>query len=283
MSDEPRFAKGDLNGVMAAYPHVAEWVRDFEMRYGSRPIYYGPLDRDAKKQRPLNLIYVTREPIFVHIYEPPADDDGGGTILWFGLEPQLTEEEENIRRELVETLLQEAPTAPSFTTDNEFENILQQMIERYTILDSEANNLVRRQGRLWEMIGMDDKRLTVTQAQRERLNYVVIRDLIRNGPLEPLLSDEMLEDIHSVGLKHIHMDTRCSAWSLPIFGSVSGNFSLVICAPCPSVSAVQFQTINPSLTGCFLTAPVSTSSSLTTFPCSVRRSPFVSSLKRPSR
>ena len=59
MSDEPRFAKGDLNGVMAAYPHVAEWVRDFEMRYGSRPIYYGPLDRDAKKQRPLNLIYVT--------------------------------------------------------------------------------------------------------------------------------------------------------------------------------------------------------------------------------
>ena len=216
MSDEPRFAKGDLNGVMAAYPHVAEWVRDFEMRYGSRPIYYGPLDRDAKKQRPLNLIYVTREPIFVHIYEPPADDDGGGTILWFGLEPQLTEEEENIRRELVETLLQEAPTAPSFTTDNEFENILGQMIERYTILDSEANNLVRRQGRLWEMVGMDDKRLTVTQAQRQRLNYVVIRDLIRNGPLEPLLSDEMLEDIHSVGLKHIHMDHK-------VFGMVTSN------------------------------------------------------------
>jgi len=216
MADEPRFAKGDLNGVMAAYPHVAEWVRDFEMRYGSRPIYYGPLDRDAKKQRPLNLIYVTREPIFVHIYEPPADDDGGGTILWFGLEPQLTEEEENIRRELVETLLQEAPTAPSFTTDSEFENILQQMIGRYTILDSEANNLVRRQGRLWELVGMDDKRITVTQAQRERLNYVVIRDLIRNGPLEPLLSDEMLEDIHSVGLKHIHMDHK-------VFGMVTSN------------------------------------------------------------
>ncbi len=216
MADEPRFAKGDLNGVMAAYPHVAEWVRDFEVRYGSRPIYYGPLDRDAKKQRPLNLIYVTREPIFVHIYEPPADDDGGGTILWFGLEPQLTEEEENIRRELVETLLQEAPTAPSFTTDNEFENILQQMIERYTVLDTEVRNTVRRQGRLWELVGMDDKRLTVTTAQRERLTYVVVRDLIRNGPLEPLLSDEMLEDIHSVGLKHIHMDHK-------VFGMVTSN------------------------------------------------------------
>lgn len=216
MSDEPRFAKGDLNGVMAAYPHVGDWVRDFEQRYGTRPIYYGPLDRGAMKTRPLNLIYVTREPIFVHIYEPPADDDGGGTILWFGLEPQLTEEEENLRRGLIETLLQEAPSAPSFTTDSEFENILGQMIDRYTILDTDANNIVRRQGRLWEMIGMDDKRLVVNEKQRERLTYVVIRDLIRNGPLEPLLSDEMLEDIHSVGLKHIHMDHK-------VFGMVTSN------------------------------------------------------------
>ena len=216
MSDELKFAKGDLNSVMAAHPHVADWVRDFEMKYGSRPEYYGPLDRGARDKRPFNLIYITREPIFVHIYEPPADDEGGGTIIWFGLEPQLTETEENIRRQLVETLLQEAPSAPSFTTDTEFETILESMIERYTILDTEANNLVRRQGRLWEMIGMDDKRLTVTQPQRERLNYVIIRDLIRNGPLEPLLSDEMLEDIHSVGLKHIHMDHK-------VFGMVTSN------------------------------------------------------------
>ena len=217
MADEPRFAKGDLNSVMAAFPHVGDWVRDFESRYGSRPIYYGPLDRDAKKERPYNLIYAAKEPIFIHIYEPPEDDEGkGGQILWFGLEPQLGEEEENIRRELVETLLQEAPTAPTFTTDSEFENILEQMIDRFTILDSDVSSAVRRQGRFWEMIGMDDKRLVVSTEQRDRLQYIVIRDLIRNGPLEPLLSDEMLEDIHSIGLKHIHMDHK-------VFGMVTSN------------------------------------------------------------
>ncbi|MEC8249774.1 MAG: type II/IV secretion system ATPase subunit [Candidatus Thermoplasmatota archaeon] len=217
MDDESRFAKGDLNSVMAAYPHVADWVRDFESRYGSRPMYYGPLDRDAKKNRPYNLIYMAKEPIFIHIYEPPEDDDGnGGQILWFGLEPQLTEEEENMRRELVETLLQEAPTAPTFTTDGEFENILTQMIERYSVLESEIGSAPRRQGRLWEMIGMDDKRVIVTPDQRQRLEYIIVRDLIKNGPLEPLLSDEMLEDIHSVGLKHIHMDHK-------VFGMVTSN------------------------------------------------------------
>ena len=108
-------------------------------------------------------------------------------------------------RELVETLLKKHPLHPLSPRTTNSENILQQMIERYTILDSEANNLVRRQGRLWEMVGMEDKRLTVSNAQRERLIYVVIRDLIRNGPLEPLLSDEMLEDIHSVGSQaHSH-------------------------------------------------------------------------------
>ena len=217
MSDEPKFAKGDLASVMAAHPHVADWVRDFEAQHGSRPVYYGELDRGAKKERPYNLIYITKEPIFVHMYEPPEDDQqSGGEILWFGLEPQLTDSEEYIRRELIETLLQEAPTAPSFTTDTEFENILGQMIERYTVLDTELSGTVRRQGKFWQLIGLDDRRLTVTQNQRERLHYVVIRDLIRNGPLEPLLSDEMLEDIHSVGLKHIHMDHK-------IFGMVTSN------------------------------------------------------------
>ena len=217
MADEElKFQRGDLASVMAAHSHVAEWVRDFEKRYGTRPIYYGPLDRDAKKQRPLNLIYITKEPVFVHIYEPPSDEEGGGQVLWFGLEPQLNEEEENIRRDLVETLLQEAPSAPTFTTDNEFETILGQMIDRYTISETEASIVSRRRGRIWELVGLDDKRIVVNETQRERLRYIIIRDLIRNGPLATLLSDEMLEDIHSVGLKHIHMDHK-------VFGMVTSN------------------------------------------------------------
>jgi flagellar protein FlaI len=134
----------------------------------------------------------------------------------FGLEPQLTDQEENIRRGLVEIFFQEAPTAPAFTTDSEFETILSGMIDQYTVLDSEVNAMTRRQGRLWEIVGLEDKRQIVNLTQRERLRYIIIRDLIRNGPLEPLLSDEMLEDIHSVGLKHIHMDHK-------VFGMVTSN------------------------------------------------------------
>jgi flagellar protein FlaI len=217
VDEELKFQRGDLASVMAAHPHVAEWVKDFEAQHGSRPIYYGPLDRGARSVEPMNLIYITKEPIFVHIYRP-LDEEGNesGQTLWFGLEPQLTDEEENIRRTLIETLLQEAPTAPSFTTDDEFENILSGMVDRYTILDTEARGSTRRQGKVWEALGLEDRRIVVTTEQRERLRYIIVRDLIKNGPLEPLLSDEMLEDIHSIGLKHIHMDHK-------VFGMVTSN------------------------------------------------------------
>ena len=142
--------------------------------------------------KPLNLIYITKEPIFVHIYQPPTDGDEISQTLWFGLEPQLTDEEENVRRELIETLLKEAPSAPNFTTDEEFENILSGMIDRYTVIGSGGG---QKGGRIRQLLGMDDEKIGVTREQRERLRYTIIRDLVRNGPLEPLLSDEMLEDI----------------------------------------------------------------------------------------
>ena len=63
--------------------------------------------------------------------------------------------------------------APTFTTDGEFENILEQMIDRFTMLDSEAGSTVRRQGRFWELIGMDDKRLVVTPEQRAEYDSLV--------------------------------------------------------------------------------------------------------------
>ena len=218
VEEELKFQRGDLEAVMSEYPHVAKWVQDFCADHGvERPYYYGPLDRAARKMTPLNLIYIAKEPIFIHVYQPKsAQGVQSGQTMWFGLEPQLTDEEENLRRILVEILLQEAPTSPSFTTDDEFENILSGMVDRHTILDTEMRGVSRRQGKLWEVLGMDDKRIMVTSDQRERLRYIIIRDLIRNGPLEPLLSDEMLEDIHSIGLKHIHMDHK-------VFGMVTSN------------------------------------------------------------
>ncbi len=207
---EPEFTiePGDLGGLMAEYPHIRDWVEDFEAQHGSRPIYYGPLDRDAKSVSPRNLIYATKPPCFAHVYSPPEGAEGAGNTFWYGLEPSITAEEEEIRDNIVERLLRDAPQKERFDNDAEFIAMIHEMMDEMTTTTSSSifSNPVVDQAR--ELIGLGEARISVTAEQLERLKYVVVRDLVNNGPLETLLADEMLEDIHSIGLSRINMDHK---------------------------------------------------------------------------
>ena len=214
--EELEFARGDLAGVMDKYSHLREWVDDFEKKHGVRPMYYGPLDRDASKINPLNLIYHLRGPLFAHVYAPPNDEEGGGSTLWFGIEPHLSEEEEIMKQILIERLLKEAPNSPSFSSDSEFESMLKNMIKKHTKITNQANSMNNLGDPLRQFLGFGEQPIGITTEQMERLEYTIIRDLVRSGPLEPLLSDEMLEDIHAVGLRYISMDHK-------VFGMVTSN------------------------------------------------------------
>lgn len=199
---------GDLGGLMAEYPHIREWVEDFEAQHGSRPIYYGPLDRDAKSVSPRNLIYATKPPCFAHVYSPPEGAEGAGNTFWFGLEPTITLEEEELRDDIVERLLRDAPQKERFDNDQEFIAMIHDMMDEMTTTGSTSllSNPVVNQAR--ELMGLGEARIKVTPELLERLKYVIVRDLVNNGPLETLLADEMLEDIHSIGLSRINMDHK---------------------------------------------------------------------------
>jgi len=198
---------GDLGGLMAEYPHIRIWIEDFEAKHGSRPIYYGPLDRDARAVSPRNLIYATRPPCFAHVYSPPEGEVGAGNTYWFGLEPTINEEEEEIRDQIVERLLRDAPQKERFDNDDQFIAMIHEMVDEMTAtVSSMFSNPVINQTR--ELLGFGEAPIKVTEEQLERLKYVVVRDLVNNGPLETLLADEMLEDIHSIGLSAINMDHK---------------------------------------------------------------------------
>ena len=208
---------GDLGGLMAEYPHIRIWIEDFEAKHGSRPIYYGPLDRDARAVSPRNLIYATRPPCFAHVYSPPEGAEGAGNTYWFGLEPTIDEEEEEIRDQIVERLLRDAPQKERFDNDEEFIAMIHEMVdEMTTTVTSLLSNPVINQTR--ELLGFGEAPIKVTDEQLVRLKYVVVRDLVNNGPLETLLADEMLEDIHSIGLSAINMDHK-------VFPMLTSNIS----------------------------------------------------------
>ena len=153
---------GDLGGLMAEYPHIREWVEQFEAEHGSRPIYYGPLDRDAKSVSPRNLIYATRPPCFAHVYSPPEGAEGAGNTFWFGLEPTIDEEEEEIRDQIVERLLRDAPQKERFDNDAEFIGMIHEMMDEMTTTTTSSllSNPLVNQAR--ELVGLGEAPLKVT-------------------------------------------------------------------------------------------------------------------------
>ena len=155
---------------------------------------------------------------FAHVYKPVEGEDEVGSTLWFGLEPTLNgPEEEDIKDQIVERLLRDAPNAERFDDDKQFISMLESMIDRICKVGTNPllNNPIVSQAR--ELIGLGEyTQVYVTSDLLERLKYVIARDLVKNGPLETLLSDEQLEDIHSVGLKRVIMDHK-------VFKSVISN------------------------------------------------------------
>ena len=68
--EELRFQRGDLESVMAAHPHVAQWVKILRPGMVADRITMVHWTEMLDKMEPMNLIYVTKEPIFVHMYRP---------------------------------------------------------------------------------------------------------------------------------------------------------------------------------------------------------------------
>ena len=75
--------------------------------------------------------------------------------------------------------------------------MLEKMIDKLCKVGTNPllNNPLVSQAR--ELIGLGEAPIYVNPDLLERLKYVIARDLVKNGPLETLLSDEQLEDIHS--------------------------------------------------------------------------------------
>jgi flagellar protein FlaI len=117
-------------------------------------------------------------------------------------------EEEEIRDSIVERLLRDAPQKERFEDDEQFITMIHEMMDGMTTTTTTSllSNPIINQAR--ELIGLGEAPLKVTPELLERLKYVVVRDLVNNGPLETLLADEMLEDIHSIGLARINMDHK---------------------------------------------------------------------------
>lgn len=177
-----------LETAMARNPHLREYVEDFVRKYGKMPEFHVQLSRDMKEIKYPNIIYPVGDPIFVHIYGDPKTEK-----RYIVIEPKIQNAEEKAKYELIkEKILELAPTKVIPEEREEFEVFLDELYNE-ALKKINGGGLFSRNS------------VKLTQREIEKFRYLLKRDIIGIGPLEVLIRDPYIEDIHIIGADYISL------------------------------------------------------------------------------
>ena len=177
-----------LETAMARNPHLREYVEKFTKKYGKVPEFYTQLNRDMKEIKYPNIIYPLGDPLFIHIYGDPKTER-----RYIVIEPRLQNIEERVKYEVVkEKILELAPSKVIPENREEFEIFLDQLY-------NEALQKINNKG------FFSRKSVKLTQIETEKFRYLIKRDIVGIGPLEILIRDPYIEDIHILGAEYVSL------------------------------------------------------------------------------
>lgn len=151
------------------------------------PDYYAEPSRELQKLPPLrNLIYPTKDGLFVHIY-PDAKDERD---YYVPIEPHIGVPLSGLERKVDRKFLEMAEEISESSDDEERRQVFVSCLDRICTTISASKN----------------GKIVVTPKQLKALRYLTVRDKIGMGVLHPLLQDANIEDISCSGVGNIFIE-----------------------------------------------------------------------------
>ena len=195
-----------LKKVAEDNPHLLDYLHLVPISQVGIPRYYPELSRKMDEIKEPNLIYPTQlDGIFIHILVSHEDDRNS----YIPVEPTLIMNLDSLMREVDLKLLELRGKLGLIGTDGGKKKQLLDYIDQITTLGDQPNS-----GFLDKYIGFLRKdgntltRIRVTQRELEGIRYLIIRDKIGLGILEPLTTDPYIEDISCSGLGQVFIEHK---------------------------------------------------------------------------
>lgn len=185
-----------LQDALKRNPHLKAYLDEFKRKEGVVPAFVPALSRDMKSLPRPNLIYPVGDPIFIHIYT-----DRDGEKRYIAIEPRLTPDEEPKYRALMDRMLEIAPQEKTPETDEELEQLIDVLIDKVVEIVPKKEPFEKKR----KLIKLGREKLRLTKEEVYKFRYLIKRDVIGVGPLEPLIRDPYIEDIHVIGPKNTHI------------------------------------------------------------------------------
>jgi archaeal flagellar protein FlaI len=186
-----RMGKSEEEELLRNNPHLQKYLESIQKKM-DRPIFYSMLTGDVKGEKYPNVIYLTKEVVFIHIYRTEDMDD----ILYHAIEPILNEGEEKKRDELLEFMYERAHLRINIKTQNELRKAIEEVLDEITIVDEKSA------GKLGKSKG---GKVRVTSIEKANIKYDITKNIVGGGPLEPFMRDPNIEDIHIITGQNVHL------------------------------------------------------------------------------
>lgn len=172
----------ELSVALGNNPHLKKYVEIYKKKKGKVPEFMTTLSRDLKDAPKVSIIYPVGDPIFIHVYSTPQG------MRYMAIEPRIDKEEEEKKyRKILDKILEFAPYEEVAGTPEEFEKNMESLFKKSVIIGEKS--------------GFNPflSKVHVTRGEFNKFLYLLKRDIIGTGSLEPLIRDPYIEDIHVIG------------------------------------------------------------------------------------
>jgi len=177
-------------------PHLRVAVERFVSKHRQWPEFYQSLSREMGEWEEINIVYPIGDPYFVHIFSTRSIP-----ITYTSIQPPMPENLLPRFTQIVQQVYSNAVYEKPHADKNEFVKRLDKLIDGATKVVEETRE--RRRNLFGNLFG--EPKVEVTEEELALVRHHARRQIIENGPLEPLLRDPYIEDIHCIGTQEISL------------------------------------------------------------------------------
>lgn len=171
------------------------------------PDYYESPTRDLGDLPQPNLIYPLPNGCFVHIYPDPEDM----RQFYIPIEPSFTIDVDPIVRDIERRLLDYTDELEFANSNEDKEKALLRILDSLCSTSTRRRNINKGERGALSLSGLfrrKSNKILLTPEELEAVKYVIVRDKVGLGILEPFIRDPYIEDISCSGLGRIFVEHK---------------------------------------------------------------------------
>ena len=190
---------------------LREYMGDLRQRTSVMPRYFDKLSVQdlsdirktaAKDPSAANIIY-RAGPSFVHI--------NAEKNKYVSIEKRLTESEKLKMMMIKESILDKASSEENVETKEDLERVLNKLFDQSAEI-SERKAHVYKNPVIGKLMG--GGKVPLSREEHDIIKYYLRRDIVGFGPIEPLIVDNYIEDIHLIGISRVRVSHKAFQYAL---------------------------------------------------------------------